>query len=179
MTARAVRIEIGAGRIYSEADQLDRLARQDARAPRIGGHLHASGRPGGIPFADLLQRRIPRPRFRHWVFCHCGLLQVNSERSSCSMIRYGEPAKPRGPFGRGVRRHHRLVRRRSRSSTVRQPPPRPGASSHSHIGIPSIIITTASLRMPTGGYRMRVGFEDPAGAAFGIRPSLSYTRKPF
>jgi len=56
VVSRAVWVEVGTGGVQAQAHQLNELARQNSTRPWIGGHLYASVRPFGIPFAQLIYR---------------------------------------------------------------------------------------------------------------------------
>src|SRR5437879_13726605 len=62
VTARAARVEVGAGRVERDAEQLRDLSWQHSTAPGVRGHLHARLGPGWIRFPALPYRRCPCPR---------------------------------------------------------------------------------------------------------------------
>src|SRR5271170_7042453 len=62
MVARSLRIEIGAGGIQADADQLDKLAGQNGMSPWIGAHPEAELGPLRVPLTQRAQSRIPRTR---------------------------------------------------------------------------------------------------------------------
>ena len=57
VAARAVRVEVRAGSVQSDADQLNELARQHAADPRVRAHLYA----GRSPRRDPIRRAWPTP----------------------------------------------------------------------------------------------------------------------
>src|ERR1700734_817476 len=67
MVSCTVRIEIGTGGIQADADQLDKLARQDRVSPWVGAHPEAELGPLRIPFAQGVQSGVPGTyrRFTH------------------------------------------------------------------------------------------------------------------
>jgi hypothetical protein len=51
VAAGPIRVQVGAGRVHGDTDQLSSLPGQGAR-PRIRGHHHAGVSPGGIPLPE-------------------------------------------------------------------------------------------------------------------------------
>ena len=58
MGTRSLRVEIRAGGIQTDADQLDKLAGQNTVSPGVGDYPEAELGPLRIPFAQYVQRRI-------------------------------------------------------------------------------------------------------------------------
>jgi hypothetical protein len=89
VVARSRRIEICAGGIQADTDQLDKLERQNGMGPGIGAHPEAEFGPLWIPLAHRVQSRIPRTRnCTGHLICFCfGFLRFDTHDFSFSKLR--------------------------------------------------------------------------------------------
>ena len=139
MTARPVKIEVGAGSVECNTDQFDCLTRQDVRTPWVSRHFHTRLRPLRVPLPQLVYNDdIPRTCFKRaiarWRRIRYSLLELpcSDFPSYLSESFDLESSRPRSSFVLSSTSYHRFsVKELSRGMRQLQSHRSlPGQSSH-------------------------------------------------